>query len=105
MSTANSLVQQHILECEARLKHIDELMSGLRQGSAEGPVFGDVGARMDRLRAHRDRFAVELEGLKSLPRGEGHQLAGRAERHGRVLEAIGLELEKALAAVIVPGRD
>jgi hypothetical protein len=100
MNGVSTMVEQRVLESEARLRHIDELMAGLRRGSLEGRVEPHT-ANVDRIQMSRDRLARELEGLRGLQHDDGPEVAGRTQGLINALEAIGLELEKALASVFV----
>lgn len=100
MNILNTLAQQHILESEARLLHIDELMARSRQGSTKAFDALLEHGHVDRIQADRDRLALELEGLRGLPRSDTPEVVGRVKGLNSALETIGLELEKALAAVL-----
>lgn len=63
MSKLNLMIQQHILEHESRLKHIDELLERAQAGAAavtHAPELEDA-------KRERDQLARELEAFKQKP--------------------------------------
>ncbi len=103
MNALNALAQQHILESEARLLHIDELTARSRRGSTKAIDVLLEQAQVHRIQADRDRLALELEGLRVMPRTDTPEVVGRAKGLTSALANVGLELEKALAAVLETG--
>ena len=58
------LVEQNIIEHEARLKHVDELLEQADQGmETSGPT--EIEAQLAEFRHERDQLASELEDYKN----------------------------------------
>lgn len=65
MSKLNRLIQQHILEHESRLKHVDELLERARQRIA---VAGsDDAEQVARVKLERDQLSSQVEAFKVKP--------------------------------------
>lgn len=99
MDEITKLVEQHIRESESHLKHIDELMGRARLAQTKVPAASEVEARLAQIKRDRDRLAGELDELRRQPRHDWPKLAKRGEGLKGVLQAVGLQLEKILAAV------
>jgi hypothetical protein len=97
------LVQQHIRESEARLRHVDELMNRTNQALANAPVAANADTRVRQIQAVRDRLPLELDDTRCLPRGDVSETVRRGEGLKGALETVGMELEKALTAVLEVG--
>jgi hypothetical protein len=104
MGHSDHLVEQHILESTARLRHIDEAMNQARQTAASDAAAGETDALLARIQADRDLLARTIDELRRLPRGDDAGLAERAAGLKGVLESVGLQLEQALTAVLEPGK-
>lgn len=92
MSQVDRLIEQHILESESHLRHIDELMDQARETSAA------LQARLSEIDQMRQAVADDLAGLR-MDTGSGDPVQVRS-----TLQTLGAELEKALAAVMDTGR-
>lgn len=100
MSTLNELVEQHIRESEARLKHIDEMMAQGRNAPTQGAdTPNELDALLDRLQSQRDRLAAELEQIRNLPVSAHEDAKTRSQGVKGLLDAIGLQLERVLTAI------
>jgi hypothetical protein len=64
MKNPTRLAEQHLLEYEARQKHIDEALARVREKTAPGPEHSDVRARLEELEQERDRLSVRLDELR-----------------------------------------
>lgn len=100
MSTMNELAEQHILASQLRLQHIDELMAkakavpaGLAEAHGVGPLL---------TRVQRDREGAQ-QALDELRQRSGEDLVERSAGVRGVLETIGLDLERAMAAMVTGG--
>ena len=100
MKNVDHLVEQHIRQSESHLRHIDELMERMRSKTATGRVPPEVGARLLQLRAERDQVAQEFDECRKQSAVDAPGAIAQAERVKGVLETIGLELEKAITAVL-----
>ena len=93
------LAEQHILESESHLRHIDELMTRAAGSPLKGTEGNQTAARLRKIKLDRDRFAQELDEIRHLPPGEMSDGVKRGEGLKGALETVGLELEKALASI------
>jgi hypothetical protein len=66
MTNLNQLIQQHILEHESRLKHVDELLERAQQGIAKTEA-ANVAEQLASAKAERDRLAGRVEEYKQRP--------------------------------------
>jgi hypothetical protein len=90
MNQTTHLIEQHVLESESRLRHIDELIERARRLRTP-----EIEAQLNRTRRDRDRLANELGEV----RNDDPNAVQRGERVKGMLQSVGLELEKALTAI------
>ena len=64
MTQLNRMIQQHILEHESRLKHVDELLERAQQNIAKE---GDAADQLAKAKQERDRLSGEVEAFKLRP--------------------------------------
>ncbi len=93
MTTRNELVEQHILEYEARRKHFDELFQRAEKGIGPSPEAAELGDELASLRQEREQLLNHIEELKSKTREEWQE--GTIEEAGPMIlwEAIAKRLE------------
>lgn len=99
MDEITKLAEQHIRESESHLRHIDELMERARQAQAQIAAAEGLEERLTQIRRDRDRLASELDDMRKQPVDDWPKLAKRGEGLKGVLQAVGIQLEKILAAV------
>lgn len=99
MNKIADLAEQHIRESESHLRHIDELMAQARKAPLEGTAATEAEALLRKVQLDRDRLAQELDGIRRLATGGGTDVVKRGEGLKGVLAAVGLQLERALAAI------
>ncbi|MCZ4315188.1 hypothetical protein O4H66_17415 [Comamonadaceae bacterium G21597-S1] len=99
MSELDRLANQHILESESHLRHIDELMAKAREAQAKQQLAADAASALPRLEREHGQATQELRALGQLPRPATADTVARSEGVKGVLQKIGLELEKALTAI------
>jgi hypothetical protein len=63
MTQLNRLIQQHILEHESRLKHVDELL----ERAQERAQAGDAAEQLAKAKRERDKLSGRVEELKLRP--------------------------------------
>lgn len=63
MTNTEQLVERHIKEYEARLKHIDELMKQAEQAAAAAEENQTLDTELSELRLNRDKLDRELEAM------------------------------------------
>lgn len=59
MTNMNQLVQQHILEHESRLKHVDELIERAQAGGGAAEQLADVKRERDQLSSRFESFKLK----------------------------------------------
>ena len=64
MTEYRKLAEQHIVEYQSRLKHIDELMERARKGAGEAPEEPEVSRQLADLMEEREKLATGLERLR-----------------------------------------
>ena len=93
------LAEQHILQSESELRHIDELMARAHEARAKNPLQPETEAELVRIQGARDKGALELTALRQQAHDASDDTVKRSEGLKGVLQTVGLELEKALTAV------
>ncbi len=96
MSAIDHLIEQHILESESHMRHIDELLAKARAARMQSNVAPHHLAQLNRLEKDHDRLAGELNTLRQSPAPDA---VDRSKGLKAVLQTIGLELEKTLTAI------
>ena len=100
MDETTRLADQHILESQARLRHIDELMARVRATGPKPDSVSDLERLLARIDEQRARLARHLDELPRQAKGELPAAVERGKGLMGALEAAGLQLERVLAAVI-----
>ena len=100
MDQITHLVEQHIRESEAHLRHIDEVMARAQEARAKYPVRQEIEMRLTRVKSDRDRLAKELNGIRGPTTRASADAATLGERLKGDLQAVGLEIDRALAAMV-----
>jgi hypothetical protein len=67
MTTKDQLIEQHILEYESRMKHIDELFDRAQQAAAQHKEPLDAATKIQEFAAQRELLKQTTEHIKSLP--------------------------------------
>ena len=99
MGELDRLANQHILESLSQLRHIDELMAKAKVARDKQQLAAQATSALPRLEQEHGRAAQELKALGSLPKPATADTVARSEGVKGVLQKIGLELERTLAAV------
>jgi hypothetical protein len=98
MTGIESMVEQHIREYEARLKHVDELLEQAHR-EAETAKAAEIDDDLALLRGERDRLASHFDELKMKSRqdwqGESIEKAGPMG----VWDSLAQQLEKLLERI------
>lgn len=102
MYEVNHLAEQHILQSESHLQHIDELMAKAHESRAKSPLHPKIEAELVRIQGARDKGAEELAALRQHLGAHTAETLQHSEGLKGTLENVGLELEKALTAVFKP---
>ncbi|RSZ32792.1 hypothetical protein [Variovorax beijingensis] len=101
MQSIDSLVEQHIRESESHLRHIDELMAKASQPSIDASAAPEVQTLLSQIRESRAQLVQELDELR---RGFVNRDDPNRVQHGEglkfALQAVGLQFERALTAIL-----
>lgn len=100
MFIAQGLASQHVEEFERRMRHIDDMMSKVRQAASEGRAAAGTDELLDRIEADRTRLLRDIGDLKIWSLAHNAGPASRGAGVSTVLQSIGVELEKALTSVV-----
>lgn len=93
MTNYNALVEQHILEHEARRKHFDELLERAEQGISSSPGAAELSDELAALRQEREKLLSHIEQLKQKTREEWQEETIEAAGPMIMWEAIAKRLE------------
>lgn len=96
------LAEQHILESQSHLQHIDELMAKAQVARAKNSLKPEVEAQLTQIQGARDKWAEELNAIRQQSGDNSTDTLKRGEGLKGGLQTVGLELEKALASVFLP---
>lgn len=100
MSEIDTLVNQHFLEWELRLKHIDEKMAQAHEAHAKDTSRSDITIELENIRKSRDAVAREIDSVRSLPASEHAPGSTHATGVKAALSAVGLQIEKVLGSIV-----
>jgi hypothetical protein len=67
MTDLNKVVEQHILEHQSRLDHIDEMLERAREEEGKAAGKGEYGEELTALKRDRDELSDELDSMKRDP--------------------------------------
>jgi hypothetical protein len=99
------LAEQHILESQSHLRHIDEMMARAQEARAENAFKPEVETELARIQSARDKGEEELNAIQQQPSDDSVDTVQRSEGLSGVLHTVGLELEKALTSVFLPASN
>lgn len=102
MNKIIQLAEQHILESQSHLRHIDELMAKAQEARAKNSLKPEIEAQLAQIQGARDKWAEELKAFSQQPGDDSTDALKRGEGLKGGLQTVGLELEKALTAVFLP---
>ncbi|MBU1396033.1 MAG: hypothetical protein KKE84_07795 [Gammaproteobacteria bacterium] len=93
MTKLDQLVQQHILEHESRLKHVDELLERAQNDIAQAGG-SDTGESLTSLKLERDKLSRRVEEFKLKPPGQWSKEEFEKTGPMVVWDALAQQLEK-----------
>jgi Mg2+ and Co2+ transporter CorA len=99
MDEITKLAEQHVRESESHLKHIDELMERARGARAKASPTNEFESLLAQTQQDRDRLVQHLDDIRRQPVAEWPRLVEHGKRLKGVLEAVGLQLERAMTAI------
>ena len=100
MDEVGTLANQHFLEWESRLRHIDEKMAKAHAAHAHNPHPSDVQVQLSNIKKSRDELAAGVARARSLPASERPHAASDAHGLTASFTAVGVELERVLATIV-----
>ena len=92
MTDIEQLAEQHIMEHESRLKHIDELLARARAGA--GPGQAEISPELEKLAAQREELAGHLERMRLRPRNDWREREIELAGPMGIWDAVAQQLEK-----------
>ena len=92
MTHINELVEQHILQHESRLKHIDELLKRTQKTAQEKDRAEEADAELQEIRQTREKLHSHIQDLKHSPEHWTKEALERAGPMG-VWDAVAQRLE------------
>jgi hypothetical protein len=92
MTQLNRLIQQHVLEQESRLKHIDELLERAQQKAARRE--SDAAEQLAEVKRERDRLSSQVEEFRVRPPDQWSEEEFRKTGPMVVWDTVAQELEK-----------
>lgn len=104
MNMVTELAEQYVYESELHLAHLDALLARATRVPLDGEAQAELEALVKRMQRGRDRLAGELDSLRRFPGPDGSEQLAEEENLSGVFQTVGLQLEKALGAVLEHGR-
>ncbi|MHB1215124.1 MAG: hypothetical protein ACYCY9_09075 [Thiobacillus sp.] len=92
-STTDHLIQQHILEHQSRLKHVDELLERAQKKIAQAGS-SDVAAQVADLKRERDTLSSRVEEFKLKPPGQWSKEEFETKGPMMIWDTLAQKLEK-----------
>ncbi len=102
MNNMHEIVERHIRESALQLRRIDEVMLQSRHTPAAASV--EVQAMLGEIRQARDKLVQELDQLHRASANQSATATRTAEDAKSIFASVGLQFEKALAAVFEPNK-
>jgi hypothetical protein len=100
MNPMTHLTNQHVLEWESRLQHIDEMAARAHELHGKAPEGSEAHKKLSDIRNYREQLSLHLETAKSLPETEDAYAHPSDGGIHAVLEATGSQLEKILGSIV-----
>lgn len=101
MQSIDRLVEQHIRESESHLRHIDELMAKASQPAIDTSAAPEVQTLLSQVKEDRARLVQELEDVRrGFVNGSDPNTVQRGEGLKSALQAVGIQFERALTAIL-----
>ncbi|WP_126456594.1 hypothetical protein [Sulfuriflexus mobilis] len=99
MAGIESLVEQHIKENEARLKHVDEVLAQAHKEAGETAKTSEIEDDLAVLRGERDRLASHFDELKMRSLQDWQQESIEKAGPMAVWDSLAQQLEKLLERI------
>lgn len=102
MTGIDHLVEQHILEHESRLKHIDELLERAEKAVGDEAERGQLSAELTVLKRDREELSGLIEKIKQDPAEYWQKKAFEKAGPMGMWDAVAQRLEKLLKRAVPP---
>ena len=99
MTGVERLVEQHIRENEARLKHVDEVLAQAHKEESETSKASDIDDDLAILRGERDQLASHFDELKMKSLQDWQQESIEKAGPMAIWDALAQQLEKLLERI------
>ena len=99
MTGIERLVEQHIRENEARLKHVDEVLAKARKEEGETAKVSEIDDDLALLRGERDRLASHFDELKMKSLQDWQQESIEKAGPMAIWDSLAQQLEKLLERI------
>ncbi len=103
MTKIIKLAEQHILESQSRLRHIDEMMGRLKRAKVKADDAANVAAQLVEIQRDRDRAEQELLGMRKQQENDSSDSTQQGEQVKSTLELVGKQLERILSSLVESG--
>ena len=94
MANINHMVEQHIVQYESHLKHMDELLERARKGVDETPEHAEVSEALEKLAGEREKLAGHVEELRLKPLEDWQEQEIELAGPMGIWDAVAQQLEK-----------
>jgi hypothetical protein len=93
MTNKEHLIEQHILEYESRMRHIDELYQRAHQAAGKIDNADEVQSRLDELAAQRALLQETTDSFKTMPLDKWREATARNAGPMAVWDILAQKLE------------
>ncbi len=100
MNEMDTLANQHFLEWESRMRHIDEMLAKANKAHANNAGRADIATELKSIQKSRDALALEIDSVRNRPLSEQSTTGDHANGVKTALSAIGLQMERLLSSVV-----
>ena len=94
MTDKNHMVEQHIMQYESHLKHIDELLERGRKGAGEAPEPAEASKALEELAGEREKLASHIEEMRLKPKEDWQEQEIELAGPMGIWDAVAQQLEK-----------
>jgi hypothetical protein len=100
MNQTINLANQHILEWESRLAHIDEMAARAHELHGKEPVGSDLQQKLAEISTYRQQLSLDLVGAQTHDASKSPAVNRSEGGIQASLEATGLQLERLLGSIV-----
>jgi hypothetical protein len=103
MDAIIKLANQHVLEWESRLAHIDEMAGRARELHGKEPEGSDLHKKLSEIKTYRQQLSLDLLETQNYSAGSSPLESPSESTLHAALEATGLQLEQMLESIVGAG--